>query len=500
LKIDYQAVYKLLEKKNTRVALCEQSLYWFGWFYFNHYFTHKSARFHLEMAQDMQFEEGFRFLIEEKFRESAKTAWAKLKMIHAICYKKKHFIQYVCFEQKKSEGHLYDIALELQTNNRLINDFGQLFYGEEFDEKHSKKKSIKEFITENGIKIKAASTGVSTRGDIYREYRPDLYVIDDFENEKTKYSPARTQQVLMFIDELLSGISADANVIFLCNKISLNGSVNNLERRSAGNPDWKLSKTPVEIDGKIQWRAKFVRTDKEKEAINSKLEDSKLFVASLEERKRTLGSSRYMQEYMNQPIADDVARYHPRWIQENYYNQLPILTQCRIVMAVDPNASEKKTADQMGICVMAIDKNTRLRYVLECVGFRFTIDKQLGIIKEIYDKWQPQKIGIEAVMNQTSLYDLASAENYFRLQKLSPKSKDKIARSSYVEPLVENGIIKFNPSHIALEEQLLQFPNDNHDDLVDAFLYANEMLNGSGARINKEKTASIAGNIMSKQF
>ena len=477
----------------------------FGIYYFPHYMTHEFAAFHRVMCDRLNFKGFYHYMILIMFREAAKTAWAKIFVLWCICYAKKHYIKYICFDERKAKGHLYDIAIELQSNERIMEDFGSLFFEGEFeeDQETSEKKSIGEFITSNNIRVQAGSTGISTRGDVFGPYRPDLYVLDDFETDKTKNSIPRTQEVINFIDELLGGISVDANVIFLCNRISRHGSVKYIEEKAVGNPNWKKLEVRLisRVEKKIAWPAKYVWTDKEARAINASRPDPKTHVVSIEGKRHDLGTARFEQEMNNTPVDDADSRYKPAWIQKNLYATPPLLSALDIVMAVDPNAGQSEFADFMGIMIMGRDRNTKLRYVLDVYAIKLTIDQQLIKLKSIYDQWKPAHIGIEVVRSQRALFELAKAEHHFRLRELNPEGKDKITRSSYVEPLVENGTIKFNPSHHAFHDQLLAFPFGDHDDMVDAFVYANQMLDKfTHSGLSKSKSPGLTAGIREMKF
>lgn len=55
---------------------------------------------------------------------------------------------YICYEDGIAENNLLDIALELQTNQYLIADFGQLYF-DQTGQKKSKKSSVSNFLTSN---------------------------------------------------------------------------------------------------------------------------------------------------------------------------------------------------------------------------------------------------------------------------------------------------------------------------------------------------------------
>ena len=193
-----EEVKDILKNKATRINACEKSLLLFSIYYFTEYHKYKMPDFHKEWYKHLSDKQILSLIT---FRESAKTSISKIKLIHDIVYKKKHLILWTSFDKAKAKSNLFDIAIQLQTNKKLINDFGQLFFDTGKEEK-STKKSIDEFITENDIKVKAFSTGQTTRGENYKQFRPDLIILDDIENIDTIDSEPKTEQVKRFMAEL----------------------------------------------------------------------------------------------------------------------------------------------------------------------------------------------------------------------------------------------------------------------------------------------------------
>jgi hypothetical protein len=111
----------LLSKKETRIKLLEKDLFLFGIYYFTESLKSPSPDFHREWCKEMS--DDFIHLLIIAFRESAKTFWAFVKFIHNITYKKKRLQMFYCYDKKKSAGRLFDVAIALQTNKKLISDF-----------------------------------------------------------------------------------------------------------------------------------------------------------------------------------------------------------------------------------------------------------------------------------------------------------------------------------------------------------------------------------------
>ena len=527
-----------LSQKHTRLALVERSLYWFGRYYFSEFFTHKSPRFHLKLIRALEFRDDFKYLLLKAYKESAKTSWAKIALIHKIVFNQKKFCGYVCHDKHKAESALYDVANHLQANKKIIEDFGQLFYEPTFAEgaeKKSRKKSIDEFVTSNGIKVKAYSTAQSTRGEIHMSHRPDFFILDDFENEKTKKSIPRTQEVKDFIDELLSGVSASANIVFLCNKISNKGSVAFLENKAAENKDFKTIEQKLIVNGKITWKSKFVFTDKEANEINSKLKEKSKFVFSIQERKRTLGVARFNQEYQLKPINDADSSIRPEWLEQSLYSAPLDKFKLKTIIMFDPQAGEKKGSDSFGLCVLGFYPKDKNRYLLKIKsGKASQLDQAALLIRTWLEfKDTTDLVGCEKILNQVAVYqtilewkmglkvfdpekypDLQNCSRNIPFRSVEPRGrdggvmKDKKARLQMHEPAIERGELHLHVSMEKFKQKLIAFPDVEHDDDIDAMIYcldysySNLALsqNKDNNDSNKKKKETLMGDILNEKF
>jgi hypothetical protein len=291
---------------DERKYICSESKLYFFLYYFSEYFTYQLAPFHYEMVNDLEeLDQGlFHYLMWCMFRESAKTSIAKMDVVHKIAYEKKHYINWDSFDKSNAESALFDITQILQTNDKFISDFGQLFYEPKATElKKSTVKRLNNFVTANDIRVEAFSTQQSTRGRIYKQYRPDHYIIDDFETINTKDSLLKMGQVKKHIGELQAGLATNATVLFLCNLITEAGVVNWLMETHAENPNFKIRNLPVEDNGIIAWPGKYVFTDEEANQINKTIVDPNEHKISLESKERDLTTPVYQMDMMNNPAA-----------------------------------------------------------------------------------------------------------------------------------------------------------------------------------------------------
>ena len=288
-----------------RTYICEKNLNLFGLYYFPEFFVYKPAPFHFDFGDDwIKLEKGI--LTEAAwiaFRESAKTSWAKMGIIHAICYKKKNYINWDSYDKANSEAALFDIAVWLQTNKALQADFGNMLVRSSTQEKEEgqKVRRIGNFVTNNGIKVEAFSTQESTRGRIYKTFRPDMYVFDDFENSKTKDSYPVTKKIIDHIDEAKAGLGPDGSLLFLGNYITEEGSVAHITEQIKMNKTGIVRMIPVVTGQEIAWPDKYELDDKSASIANQEIEDPKRFKISLESKRASLGNVVYETEMMNNP-------------------------------------------------------------------------------------------------------------------------------------------------------------------------------------------------------
>jgi hypothetical protein len=300
--------------REQRVYLCSLDPKYFAIFYFPEYFDYALAEYHFDFFEDCR-----RLVSGEldeamwvAYRESAKTSIAKIAYIcWAVCCGHKRYVNVDSYDKANAESILADVAVALQSNQRIIADFGQLYYkkagfpkGDEEDE-GSKAKRLDNFVTENGVKVEAHSTQESVRGRLYKNTRPDCFLFDDFENLRTAESGAVTAKVIGHMDEVKAGLAAGACALYLANRISDEGSVSHVEEGLRRNPGRAVVRdVPVmDVRGNIAWPDKYVKTDAEAAAANAGVRNPRKRKVSLEAKLRVLGQPVFAREMLNSPGA-----------------------------------------------------------------------------------------------------------------------------------------------------------------------------------------------------
>ncbi len=238
------------------------------------------------------------------FRESGKTSLTQIYIIWLICYRKYHYINVDSFDKDNAESFIFDIANYLMTNELLVSDFGNLYEEDKAtSNKRKEMKRVDKFITTTDIKVEAFSTQTSTRGRKHKHFRPDFFVLDDFETSKTAGSWPMTKKVIEHIDEIRGGTGQGVKKIYLCNFVIETGSVGYLKEKAKNATSMRFRKVDIEMNGEITWPSKFVRTKSEALKINASNPEQKTWVMSLEEKRETLGEAEYQKNMMNNPAA-----------------------------------------------------------------------------------------------------------------------------------------------------------------------------------------------------
>lgn len=464
----------LLEKvisgtSSERVYLCGRSFELFFCYYFVSYLKFKFAPFHYQWFQDLKdlMDDKMRELALIAFRESAKTSIMKGFITWLLCYKYRQYINVDSFEKENAERILFDIVLELQTNGKIISDFGEL-YNIKRDPNEVTQKRISNFVANNGVRVEAHSTQESVRGRIHGSQRPDFLYLEDFETNKTKDSKAYTQQVIGHISEFMAGLDATAKIVYGANYITEYGSVKMLMDRAKTDKGILIRNTPVIENRLPTWPDKYVLSD---------IEAAKTGKISLEDKKRQLGSQVFAAEMMNEPI-DELSQ---EFFKKNFkYRTLEevLNKKVRKFITIDSALTKNADSDYTGIIKNYIDEQNNWNLIAK--QYKINSKELINIIFQLHEEGF-EKIGIEEGAFTQAVEPFFQDEcrirnKYPYIVKLKHQGIMKETRIRGLIPRYEAGTIYHIDNQCAdAEEQLLRFPRGLNDDVIDAEAYQNKI-------------------------
>ena len=424
--------------------------------YLSHYLDITPATFHSELLgilgdhkEKMIEIIGFRGSAKSTFGSLALPLWAALE--YPELYK---FILPIADTGLQSAINIANIKNELENNELIKQDYGEI-KGEfvaDWTLESEEEWQAKTMLLSNGVRILARSRGQKVRGLRHNQHRPKLIVVDDPEDlewVRTKENRDKTErwlkgEVIPAIDEL------NGRLVVIGNQLHTDALMARLKRDKT----FKQLEYPLVKDGKITWLGKYPDQH------------------ALDFQRDKVGLNAYQREYLLKVVPEEGADVHEDWIQ--YYDIVPPELENGLHgTGVDLAISKKETAD----------------YTSMVSGTSFVVD---GIPK-IYIKPNPINARLSfhetiettkamAVANPFGIffvedvqYQRAAIEEMERalLPVISMRAgADKRARLRAIAIYIQNGTIVFPRKGCEdLLIQLLGFGVEEHDDLVDAFVY-----------------------------
>lgn len=455
--------------------------------YFTHYMKTPFATYHGEMGRS-DIPDLLSGKIKElcwfMFRESAKTSFAKIFIVWCIIYKKFEYINVDSQDKSNAERFLFDVVLELQTNKLLIADFGELFNVKRSDSEKTQKR-ITDFLTSNGIRVEAHSTQEPVRGRLHGAIRPQLVVLDDFETMTTIKSEAATRQVRDHIAEFKGGIDQNkGRVLYLGNYLSESGTVHMLTEKARSDSTIRVREVwIVGPDGKPSWPEKYALTDEEA------AETGKISIEEVRRRMWTPdgGNADFMREMMGKPFDQTTAKFRRDMFREITRDEVDKMETAAFLLVDPPGQSytpesiRRGDGDYIGYALVKVTNSGR--WMVECWRKRQGPREMLDTIFSLWKTESVIKIGIENTQFFQGIKSLIEDESIRRGVRLTIQELKHSGRQSKGDriltllPRYEAGTIWHVKDRCNdVEDELLRFPINDHDDASDALAMATEVV------------------------
>ena len=505
---DYEAGSPLTGKGGIRQRLGAIDMEFFGRAYFPHYFSRPSPEFHKELDAIWQqgVLKGQYPITPAKIKEisrmngtkrvaaaprgHAKSTTLTFKgTMHAIVYGYKHYPIIISDSSEQAEGFLDNIRVEFEENEFLKEDFGDLT---------GKVWRSNVLITSTTIKVEAIGSGKKIRGRKHRNWRPDLLVLDDIENDENVRTPEQRSKLENWFLKAVSKAGDDyTDIVYIGTLLHYDS----LLAKTLKNPGYKAIKYKAVIsfskadDLWKKWediytdlsndnheedaKAYFEANRKEMLEGTQVLWEEKLSYYDLMVMRVTEGEASFNSEEQNEPINPEDCIFNKEWFE--FYNDAEIVFNSKeyyFFGFVDPSLGKTKHSDFSAIITMAKHKVSGYMYVMDADIERRHPDKIIADVLE-KEKWLRRdygkgykKFGAETVQFQWFLKEelakaSAKAGLYLPIEEV-PQVSDKTMRVQTLQPDVKNHYIKFNKRHKLLLEQMEHFPMGAHDDGPDA--------------------------------
>lgn len=167
------------EEKQQRIAYLEAHPQEWKQYYFPKYFKYQSPEFHIKASKRLhkKFAENKHWYeVRHWARGLSKSTTCMFDVLYLVLTGKLKSVVLSSSTYDAAETHLTKYMVQLDSNQRIIEDYGQ-------QEKHGSWASGS-FTTLKGVKFLALGAGQSPRGTSNEEIRPDCIIVDDFDTDE----------------------------------------------------------------------------------------------------------------------------------------------------------------------------------------------------------------------------------------------------------------------------------------------------------------------------
>lgn len=399
-----------------------------------------------------------------------------------ILTKRKKFLILISDSIGQAAELLGTIVEELETNERILEDFGKIAGYIPPTHEEKSKWTARDIVTLTGIKVIAASWTSRLRGLRYGAQRPDLIIVDDIENDQNVQSAEQRQKVDKVFRSSILNLGDETTQIIMVGTVLHYDAL--LPRLLADPPpNWATRfYTAYKSDGTPLWPEYWT-------------------LQRLEDKRAEIGSIAFEQEFMNNPLDEG-----SRILYRNATYDSVDMNFLKCFAYVDLASKTKEVNDYTAIVTVGIHSQTNKIYVVAADRLRGDIYKQIDLIYSHFDKFHHQKIAFEEVAYQTVLQQVIARETEKngkyagRYIPVVPQGKtiDKVQNAKSISAFCENGTVIFNNSFQEFNAEVDQFPKASHDDFVDALVGAVQLALSYGN--TSSKIQSRAGIIYPKNL
>lgn len=457
--------------------------------FYSQWFFPKAARQDSpEMHKDIwnALESTDRFVGVEVFRGGAKTTLTRLYTSKRIAYGVSRTILFVSDTKGHAIRSIHWLMQAVEGNRKWAETFkltsGRPWTGEEIEIKHGLM----------GFSIRVIAVGMEgqIRGINVDDFRPDLIVVDDPNDEENTGTPEQRKKTAeLFFGALTKSLAPaseapEAKVVLL--QTSLNeGDLINMAHRDS---QWRtLRFSCFDESGQSRWETRFptkeLMADKQSHVERNQL-------------------SLWMREMECTLVSDEMAYFREEWLK--YWEVLPERMRTYIIIDPTPPLSDKAAAknldtDQQAVTVVGFAGGNL--YLCEYFLTRDEDDDELaaklfGLIR----RWRPLAIGIETFAYQRRLERFLSKEMQKRrvfvtIKPLEDRRNKRVKIRQGISGRAVHGRLWVNKRHTEFLDQYIPYPQVKHDDLLETVALAEHMENDADGTLYEGEFSEIEDEI-----
>lgn len=433
----------------------------------------ESAAFHREL--DKKLWSGCRYLVVKMFRDSGKTSRLRLFLSKRIAYGYSRTILYVSKSQAMAIRSLEWLKKEVETNKTWTDFYGLSIGGKWTNEEIE----IRHAVTNTTIRIIAVGITGQVRGTNVDNYRPDLIICDDVDDESTVTTPEqifKTREVFFGgLANSLAPRSENPHALMVLAQTPL--SSNDLVQACCEDPQWQqmeISCFDYNEGGDLisSWPARYP------------LEE--LLASKEAYRARGMLSSWLREKEVTVINKEDAPFNKDTLVQHDNYEGIAFE---KLVIAIDPASSDSVKADFQAVSVLGLkNKQPYLIAYTETKGEDVessadAIFASVLLCRKFFGL-NPTVV-VEGVAYQRVLAKYLVSQQkergvYFVVKMVQDKRKkeDRIIQS--LTPVSNAGAFHVLKTHTKFMMDFEAYPSIKHDDLLDSVSIGVDELVGLG--------------------
>lgn len=388
-----------------------------------------------------------------------------------VLFRERKFILLVSDTESQSTFFLGNIKKELLNNEDI-----QKLFGVKGLIKDSETDCIVEFDDGHQARIVAKGSEQKLRGINWNGSRPDLIICDDMENDEIVLNKERREKFRRWFTGALLPCRSKEGIIRIVGTILHMDSL--LERlmpkpwlKGCETTDLKDVSATQQVWYAAKYRAHPSITDFSR-VLWPEYKDANWLKAEQQQyREQGLGDV-YAQEYLNQPIDDSNSLFRRGDFKKSSEDDKKSLKN--FYVSCDLAVTEKSRSDWSVFIVGGVDENSRL-HIVEVIRERIDSLQIIDTLDALTRKYDPQFVVVEKGAITNSILPMVNVRmmetnNYYVLHTM-PSTVDKVQRSQSIRARMRAGHVFFDKEadwFVDLEQELIRFPRDRHDDQVDA--------------------------------
>lgn len=420
------------------------------------------------------------------FRGGAKTTRLRLFGSRRIAYGISHSVVFVSNSEAHAARSVRWLRRQVLVNHRWAETFNLRLGGKKTDTELEIIHGVEEF----PILVYAVGITGQVRGFLSEDdFRPDLIVVDDPDNEETTGTEEQRKKAhAIFFGALAKSLappteSPRAKMALLQTPLALGDLISTC----AADEQWHSAEFGcLTLEGASSWPARFPLDFLQKEK-------------SAHIRRNQL--SLWMREMECKLVAEEASSFRLGWLKVFDEKDLP--KGMWYGVAIDPASSEEKTADQTAIVMLGF--HGPKVYLMDYFMGRGTMPDQ--VVNEMFRmifKWRPRYIAVETIHYQKILAwyvrrEMDQQRIYIPVREFRDKRKKSDRITQAIGDVAAHGNLFYRGESQKefLEAFVSYYPNfPGHDDLLDAiaigesaktFFTGNEDLEGEYLEIREEE-------------